>query len=160
VSRAKSIQVGDEAPPLAAETHIGEQITLAQFRGEKAVVLFFYPKDGTAICTAEACAFRDSYEDFVKAGAVVIGISSDSLASHQRFASERQLPFLLLSDRDGAIRRLFGVPKTLGFLPGRVTYVIDKQGIVRHILNAQLAAARHVTEAMQTVKQLNPGISA
>lgn len=155
----KPIQVGDSAPPLAAETHTGEQITLEQFRGQKTVVLFFYPKDHTAVCTAEACAFRDAYEDFVKAGAVVIGISSDSLASHQRFAANQKLPFLLLSDGDSAIRRAFGVPKTLGFLPGRVTYVIDQQGIVRHIFNAQLAAARHVTEAMQIIKQLNSGVS-
>lgn len=154
MATSRSIQVGDPAPPIEGVAHNGERIALAQFRGQRAVVLFFYPKDGTAVCTAEACAFRDAYEDFTKAGAIVIGVSSDSLDSHRRFADKQRLPFYLLSDERGELRRAFGVPKTLGFLPGRVTYVIDKQGIVRHAFNAQLAAARHVTEAMQIVKAL------
>jgi peroxiredoxin Q/BCP len=118
------------------------------------VVLYFYPQDGTAVCTAQACAFRDAYEDFVKAGAVVIGVSGDSEKSHEQFAASKRLPFLLVSDADGAIRAAFGVPKTLWLLPGRVTYVIDKQGIVRHVFNSAFTAGRHVAEALDVVRKL------
>jgi peroxiredoxin Q/BCP len=119
------------------------------------VVLFFYPKDGSPVCTKEACAFRDAYEDFVEAGAVVIGISGDSASQHQVFASNHQLPFMLISDSDGNARRAFGVPKSLGLLPGRVTYVIDREGIVRHIFSAQFSADRHVKEALQIIRTLH-----
>jgi peroxiredoxin Q/BCP len=127
---------------------------LAEFRGNKTVVLFFYPKNGTAVCTKEACSFRDAYEDFVQAGAVVIGVSSDSLESHQAFTISHRLPFLQVADTDGRLRKAFGVRKTLGFLPGRVTYVIDKEGVVRHIFSAQFSADRHVVEALAVVRQL------
>lgn len=149
-----TLQVGDPSPDFTAPTQDGGSLTLSAFRGQKVVVLFFYPGDGTPVCTAEACAFRDAYADFSDAGAVVIGISSDSLASHRTFVANHRLPFRLVSDDGGAIRQAFGVPKTLGILPGRVTYVIDKQGIVRLIFNSQLAAGRHVTESLQAVKQL------
>lgn len=149
-----SIRVGDRAPDFVASAQDGRQVTLSEFRGQSSVVLFFYPKNGTAICTKEACSFRDAYEEFVRAGAVVIGVSPDSLESHQAFAGSHRLPFILLSDRDGALRKAFGVPKTLGLLPGRVTYVIDKQGMVRHVFSAQLAAERHVDEALAIVRRL------
>jgi peroxiredoxin Q/BCP len=149
-----SIQTGDRAPTISGTTQSGQRISLADYLGKQTVVLYFYPQDGTAVCTAQACAFRDAYEDFTKAGAVVIGVSSDSEARHQEFASGRKLPFLLLSDADGALRRAFGVPKTLWLLPGRVTYVIDKQGIVRHVFNSQFSAGKHVTEALAIVRKL------
>src|SRR5438034_6891117 len=149
-----TLQVGDQAPPFTAEAHTGQSISLQEFRGKQAVVLFFYPQDGTPVCTTEACAFRDAYLDFVEAGTVVIGVSGDSLERHRAFAEQRKLPYLLVSDADGAIRKAFGVPKTLGILPGRVTYVIDKQGVIRHIFNSQLAAGRHVTEALEIVRKL------
>lgn len=149
-----SIQVGDSVPEISAETQDGGQFTLSEFRGKQVVVLFFYPGDGTPVCTAEACAFRDSYEDFAKAGAVVIGISGDSNDSHRKFAADHRLPFLLASDPQGEVRKALGVPKTLGLFPGRVTYVIDKQGIVRLSFNSPFGASRHVTEALQVVKQL------
>jgi peroxiredoxin Q/BCP len=149
------IDVGDDAPELMLSTHTGEQITLADYRGKRAVVVFFYPKDGTPVCTKEACAFRDAYEDFVEAGAVVIGISGDSAARHQAFASNHRLPFVLVSDKDGKARRAFGVPKSMGLLPGRVTYVIDKEGIVRHVFSSQFAADRHVKEALDALRKLN-----
>jgi len=149
-----SLQVGDSAPDFVAQAHDGSTVRLADYRGHQAVVLFFYPQDNTPICTAEACAFRDAYEDFVRAGAVVIGVSGDSLAAHQGFAARRRLPFLLVSDEDGALRRAFVVPRTLGLFPGRVTYVIDKEGIVRHIFNAPLAAGQHVREALQVLGEL------
>ena len=150
-----SIQAGDRAPNFTAEAHTGQTISLADFQGKQAVVLFFYPKDHTAICTKEACAFRDAYEDFVTAGAAVIGVSMDSLDSHRSFAANKRLPFLLISDQDGMLRRLFGVPKTFGILPGRVTYVIDRAGMVRHVFNSQLFARRHVSEALEIVRKLS-----
>ena len=150
-----AIKVGDQAPEITATTQRGEPFSLAGLRAAgKATVLFFYPRDNTAICTAEACAFRDAYEQFAEAGAAVVGVSSDSAASHQKFAARHGLPFTLLSDDKGELRSAFGVPKTWGIFPGRVTYVIDKRGIVRHIFNAQFTADRHVSEARDIVKQL------
>jgi len=149
-----SIQVGALAPDFAALAHNGQTVSLAEFRGKKAVVLFFYPKDGTAICTKEACSFRDSYEDFVSLGAVVIGVSSDSAQDHQSFIRDHRLPFVLLADTEGSLRKAFGVPKSLGIMPGRVTYVIDKEGVVRHVFSSQLSASQHVTEALEMVKNL------
>jgi thioredoxin-dependent peroxiredoxin len=149
-----SIIVGDRAPEFTVQSHTGQEISLADYRGKNAVVLYFYPKDGTTICTKEACSFRDAYEDFVQAGAVVIGVSSDSAESHQSFAASHRLPFVLLTDEDGSLRKAFGVSKTLGIMPGRVTYVIDKDGVVRHIFNSQFAAERHVAEALNIVREL------
>jgi peroxiredoxin Q/BCP len=149
-----AIQVGNLAPNFTSPSQTGQKVSLDAYRGKNVVVLFFYPKDGTAICTKEACSFRDAYEDFVQAGAVVIGVSSDSAESHRTFANGHRLPFILLADEDGSLRKSFGVSKTLGFLPGRVTYVIDKEGIVRHVFNSQLSADRHVTDALAVVRQL------
>jgi thioredoxin-dependent peroxiredoxin len=149
-----AIHVGDRAPDFTLPSQTGEPVSLSEFRGSKAVVLFFYPKDGTAVCTKEACSFRDAYEDFVQAGAVVIGVSSDSVESHQTFANGHRLPFVLLADADGSLRKSFGVPRTLGIMPGRVTYVIDKEGVVRHTFSSQFAADRHVAEALAVVRQL------
>jgi peroxiredoxin Q/BCP len=146
------LSVGDPAPDFSLPDADGRAVTLSSFRGRKAVVLYFYPKDDTPGCTKEACSFRDSYEDFAAAGAEVIGVSSDSGASHQRFARKHRLPFTLLSDAGGALRKRYGVPATLGLLPGRVTFVIDRDGIVRHVFNSQLAAAQHVREALRVIR--------
>ena len=151
----KSLQVGDSVPDVTLQTHDGQSIALQDYQGKQAVVLFFYPKDNTAICTKEACAFRDAYEDFVSAGAVVIGVSSDSTDSHIGFAQKHQLPFLLVSDEDSSLRRAFGVPKTLGLLPGRVTYVIDKAGVIQMVFSSQLSADQHVSEALSVIKQIS-----
>jgi peroxiredoxin Q/BCP len=118
------------------------------------VVLYFYPKDNTRGCTAEACAFRDSHEIFADAGAEVIGVSSDSVESHEKFAGRHQLPFVLVSDQGGVVRKRFGVPTTLGVLPGRVTYVIDREGIVRHVFSSMTNIDKHVDDALAVVKQL------
>jgi len=150
----KSIQPGNPAPDLKMATHTGEEISLADYRGTRSVVVFFYPSDGTPLCTKEACAFRDSYEEFTELGAAVIGVSSASLDKHRDFAQKHGFQFLLVSDGDGSLRRAFGVPKTLGLFPGRVTYVIDRQGIVRHVFNSQLATDRHVEEALDIVREL------
>ena len=149
------IDVGDAVPDVELSAQGGEQIRLTDYSGEKAAVLFFYPKDGSPVCTKEACAFRDAYEDFVEAGAVVIGVSGDSAAQHQAFAANHRLPFVLVSDNDGKVRRAFGVPKSLGLLPGRVTYVIDKGGIVRHVFSSQFAADRHVKEALEAIRTMS-----
>jgi peroxiredoxin Q/BCP len=145
------IRVGDKAPDFSATTQDGSTIRLGDYLGQKALVLFFYPKDNSPICTKEACSFRDSYEQFIGAGAEVIGVSSDSADSHKAFAKQHQLSFPLISDEDGSLRKLFGVSSTLGLLPGRATYVIDTEGIVRLIFSAQFASDEHVRKALQAV---------
>ncbi len=146
------LAVGDPAPDFELPDAAGRPVKLSDWRGQKAVVLYFYPKDDTPGCTKEACTFRDSYEDFQEAGAEVIGVSSDSGASHQAFAKKHRLPFTLLSDASGALRKKYGVPATLGLLPGRVTFVIDREGIVRHVFSSQLAPAQHVREALDVIR--------
>ena len=144
-------EVGDHAPDFSATTYDGNKIRLADFLGKRALVLFFYPKDGTPICTQAVCAFRDSYEQFIDAGADVIGVSSDSQESHRAFARQHKLSFPLISDADGSLRKAFAVPKTMGLFPGRVTYVIDQAGIIRQIFSAQFASDEHVRQALIAV---------
>ena len=146
------VQVGDSAPDFTLLDQSGTPVCLGDFLGKKHIVLYFYPKDNTSLCTEEACAFRDSYEVFKDAGAEIIGVSSDSVESHRQFAKEHQLPFILLSDVDGVIRKRYGVPTALG-LPGRVTYIIDRQGIVRRIFFSQFTSKRHVDEALETLQK-------
>src|SRR5207245_7911320 len=129
---APGIGGGDPAPDFALPDRGGRTVRLGDYRGKQAVVLYFYPKDDTPGCTKESCTFRDQYQDFQDAGAEVIGVSSDSSESHEKFATKYRLPFVLLSDRGGAVRKAYGVPSTLGVLPGRVMYVIDREGTVRH----------------------------
>jgi peroxiredoxin Q/BCP len=148
------VGVGQPAPDFELPDAKGKRVHLADFRGKKNVVLYFYPKDDTPGCTKEACSFRDNYETFKEAGAEVIGVSSDSESAHGKFASKHALPFTLLADKGGAVRKRYGVPATLGILPGRVTFVIDRQGIVRHVFNSQLQATRHVDEALEVLARL------
>ena len=154
-SGSKGVKVGDRAPDFTLPSLTGEPVSLETFLGKKNIVLYFYPKDNTPGCTTEACSFRDSYEVFQEAGAEVIGISSDSEKSHQQFAKQYRLPFILLSDLGGVVRKFYGVPATFGLLPGRVTYIIDKQGIVRHIFSSQFAPQMHVAEALKVLKELS-----
>ena len=148
------LKVGDRAPDFTLPMQkTGESFHLYDMIGKSAIVLYFYPKDDTPGCTAEACSFRDNYEVFQEAGAEVIGVSSDSEASHQQFASKYKLPFILLSDKNGELRKKYGVPTTLGFMPGRVTYVIDKEGIVRHIFSSQFAPEQHIVEAIRSLQE-------
>jgi peroxiredoxin Q/BCP len=148
------VQIGDLAPDFTLPTQTGSTVSLKDFLGKSTVVLYFYPKDNTGGCTKEACSFRDSYEIFKEAGAEVIGVSSDSVASHNKFAQKHQLPFILASDTGGKLRKRYGVPTALGILPGRVTYVIDKQGIIRHIAFSHFVPEKHITEALNTLKAL------
>jgi len=145
---------GTQAPEFTLNDQHGKAVALADFRGKKNVVVYFYPKDDTPGCTKESCAFRDHYTAFSDVGAEVLGISSDSEASHKAFAEKHRLPFSLLSDKGGKVRSAFGVPATLGLLPGRVTYVIDKQGVIRHAFNSQINATKHVDEALDVLKSL------
>ena len=149
-----SIGVGDKAPDFKLRDQGGKDVSLADFRGKKAVVLYFYPKDETPGCTKEACSFRDSYEEFLKAGAEVIGVSGDSVDKHKSFAEHHRLPFTLLADEGNRLRKAYGVPATLWLLPGRVTYVIDKNGVVRHVFDSQLQATKHITEALGVIRSL------
>ena len=145
------------APDFTREAHNGQQVRLADYRGRNVVVLYFYPMDGTPVCTKEACSFRDVFEEFTRLGAVVIGVSADTLERHRAFAASQALPFLLLSDQDGSLRKAYQVPKTLGIVPSRVTFVIDKAGIVRHVFSALFSAERHVAEALKIVQELVRG---
>ena len=149
-----SIAVGDTAPDFTLTNQSGQQVTLSEYRDRQVVVLYFYPRDDTYGCTREACAFRDKFEDFVDAGAVVIGVSSDSVASHDQFATKHRLPFQLVADRGGQLRASYGVSAGLGVLPGRVTYVIDRQGVVRHIFSSRTQFEGHVERALKQVHQL------
>ena len=155
----KGVQEGQQAPEFTLPSQSGDPVSLADYRGKRVVVLYFYPKDNTPGCTAEACAFRDSHEVFAEAGAQVIGISSDSVGSHEAFAGRHRLPFLLLTDEGGMVRRRYGVRGSLGFLPGRVTYVIDRQGTIRHVFSSMTRIDQHVNDALGVVQRLqaHPG---
>ena len=149
------VSVGDRAPDFTLQTQRGENVTLSQFQGKKNVVLYFYPKDETVGCTREACAFRDSYELFTDLGAEVIGVSADSVESHKSFAEHHNLPFTLLSDLDNNVRKLYGATSTLGMIPGRVTFIIDKKGMVHHVFSSQLQPEKHIEEAREVLKKLD-----
>jgi len=144
--------VGGVVPDFTLPDQDGKPLTLSSFRG-KVVVLYFYPKDFTSGCTKEACHFRDAYEDFTEAGAVVIGVSGDSPESHRRFRDTNLLPFSLLSDQKGEVKKLYGVSGHL--LPARITFVIDKAGVVRNVFSSKIDMKAHVDEAMKTLKTLS-----
>ena len=149
------MEVGCIAPSFTLPSQSGRMVSLKELIGEKPIVLFFYPKNDTPGCTREACAFRDNHEEFGKLDAQVIGISSDSVESHRSFAAKHDLPYTLLSDEEGKVRKLYGVPNTLGLFPGRVTYVIDREGIVRHVFSSQLGVERHVEEAHKVLQVIS-----
>ncbi len=150
---AQALKSGDRAPLIALQDQNGVERRSDQLAG-KALVLFFYPKDDTPGCTMEACAFRDSYADLQALGAEVWGVSGDNASSHQRFADRHNLPYPLLVDQNNQLRKAFGVPGVLGLLPGRVTYVIDASGVVRHVFNNLLDGPAHRREALDCLKRL------
>ncbi len=151
-----AIGVGDRLPEFEVKDHRGQTIRTADLRGRWAVI-FFYPKDNTPACTAQACAMRDQHEQFGTLNATVIGVSGDSDRSHESFASRNRLPYSIVSDGDGGLRRAFGVPKKWFFLPGRVTYIADPSGVVRGMFSGWLNVAEHVKRAMQTIAEGTPG---
>lgn len=149
------LKVGDSVPSFTLKDQHNQDINIADYIGKNAMVIYFYPKDDTPGCTKEACKFRDEFEAFTDLDVKVVGISADDVESHKNFAEKYRLPFTLLSDIDNEVRRLFGVPKSmLGLLPGRVTYVVNKEGKIIHIFNSQFGAEKHITEALSKLKEL------
>jgi thioredoxin-dependent peroxiredoxin len=151
-----AISVGDKCPIFSLPNQRGEIFKISEFIGKKLLVIYFYPKDETTGCTAEACSFRDSYEEFESMGCEIIGISSDSISSHEKFASKYRLNFTLLADTEQTVRRKFGVPTNFfGLVAGRVTYIVDISGIVRSVHNAQVDATSHIKESIKMIKKLS-----
>ncbi|WP_310554537.1 peroxiredoxin [Flavobacterium sp.] len=149
-----ALKVGDIIPNFVSNDGNGNIFDVANYVGKKPLVIYFYPMDNTPGCTAQACSFRDQYQDFTDLGAEVIGISSDSEKSHEKFASKYKLPFILLSDNDKKIRKLFGVSAGLfGLMPGRVTYVADKNGKIVLIFDSMMAT-KHIPKALEAIKKL------
>jgi peroxiredoxin Q/BCP len=153
---AGKVGVGDRAPDFTLPDAEGKQVSLSSLLARGPVVLYFYPKDETSGCTAEACTFRDSYDAFKQVGAEVVGISSDSEQSHASFAQKHGLPFVLLADRGGAVRRQYGARDLFGLMPGRVTYVIDPTGTVRHVFSNQFSPTRHIRESLSILEGMAP----
>ena len=147
------LQIGDTIPDLAGTDQNGTEIQTAQFRGQY-LIIFFYPRDGTAVCTKQACLFRDAYEDLLADEAAVLGVSANSSDSHRKFAENQRLPFPLISDADGRWRAGFGVPNMLWLIPRRVTFLIDPEGKVRHVVDSLLDAEVHVRETRDALKSL------
>lgn len=148
------LAVGDQVPEFVANDDKNQEFSSQSIIGKKPLVIYFYPKNFTPGCTKEACDFRDGYEDFKALGAEVIGISSDSAKSHEKFKNRYRLPYTFLSDKGGKLRKLFGVKSELfGLLPGRETFVIDKKGVVQLKFNS-INAAKHMSKAITKVKEI------
>lgn len=154
MAKRSRLSPGEPAPDFTLTTQTGASWSLHEELKSGPVVLFFYPKDDTPVCVAEACAFRDQHEVFVGKGAQVVGVSSDSVASHRSFANRHDLPYTLLSDVGGSVRKAFGIKKTLGFIDGRVTFVIDREATVQHVHSAQFGVDQHVAGALEVVERV------
>ena len=147
------MKVGDRIPNFTAKDTNGNVFESQSIIGKQAVVIYFYPKDDTSVCTEQACSFRDNYQEFKALGAEVIGISADSVRSHLKFKSKYQLPFILLSDADKSIRKLFDVPNSLLFIPGRQTFVADKNGIIQLVFNS-MSGQIHIDKALRILQKI------
>lgn len=148
-----ALKVGDKLPNFTAIDTNGAVFDSQTIVGKQPLVIYFYPKDETKVCTDQACSFRDRYQDFQDLGATVIGVSSDSVQSHQKFTKKHHLPFLLLADEAKKLQQLFGVKKDLfGLIPGRVTYVADKNGIVQMVFSS-MSSQIHITKALALLKK-------
>ena len=155
-NKMNRIVKGSKVPVFTLPDQNGQMFDLEKVIGRKNLVIYFYPKDDSPGCTKEACYFRDQYEVFNQADALIIGISGQSVASHRKFADKYNLTFTLLSDAGNKIRKQFGVPTDFfGMLPGRVTYIVDKTGTVVYVFDSQSEATRHVDEALRILKELN-----
>ncbi len=153
MAQNKKIQIGDKVPFFTLKDQFNNDFSIEQYVGNKNIVIYFYPKDDTPGCTKEACKFRDEYETFTDLDALVIGISSDDVASHLNFSKKYNLPFTLLADTKKEVRKLFGVPNSMVLIPGRVTYIINKKGIVISIFDSLSKAEQHVETAKEMLKQ-------
>ena len=149
------VKVGEQAPDFTLYDQDGESVSMSDFKDVNNVVLFFYPKDFSPGCTTQACSFRDSYESFTDQGAVVIGVSSDSVESHKKFLDAYLLPFTLLSDPKGEVRSLYGATKAFGLLPGRFTFIVDKTGEIRHIFTSETNMKKHIDEAIRVLREIS-----
>lgn len=149
------LRVGQTAPEIVAHTNAGAEIRLSAYRGRKNVVLYFYPKDFTSGCTAEACSFRDHYTELEQYDAVIVGVSADDAGSHSRFASTYGLQFTFISD-DGSISKQYGTRWLWGLLaqPKRVTYVVDKEGIIRGVFHHELAIGKHLDDVLAVLRKI------
>lgn len=152
--RAMPLSVGHSIPKFELRDHDGKSVASDDLLGHGPFVIYFYPKDDTPGCTVEACTFRDQFEAFTDAGARVYGVSADSPESHAKFREKHRLPFTLLSDPGSKVAAAFGVGKTLGILPGRVTFVVDETGKVQHAFSSQLAPKKHVSKALDVLGSL------
>jgi len=148
-----ALKIGDTLPNFSAIDTNGAIFHSKDYIGKQSVVIYFYPKDNTPGCTTQACSFRDNYQDFKDLGTEVIGISADSVTSHVKFKSKFNLPFILLSDADKKLRKLFGVENSLIFLPGRETFVADKNGVILMIFNS-MSSKIHIQKALEILKKL------
>lgn len=148
------LQVGELAPDFELPDQQGKSVKLSQLKGKSHVVIFFYPKDNTPGCTAQSCSFRDNYSGFRELNTEIIGISSDSINSHASFASEHNLPFPILSDADKRVRKLYQVKNTLGVLPARATFVVDKAGVIRFALSSQMNIQQHIDKSLEMIRSL------
>ena len=146
------LKTGDQIPLFSLKDQNGN--IRSSYKSNKPLVLFFYPKDDTPGCTIEACGFRDKYDLFKILGAEVWGISNGNTKSHLKFANKNKLQYPLLCDQNNILRKQFGVPKTLGFIEGRVTYIINSQGIIIHIFEDLLNGPAHIKEAIRALKNL------
>lgn len=148
-----SLNIGDTIPDFSLKDQHGKIFEVNSVLGKKNLVIYFYPKNFTPGCTKEACSFRDYYEDFQAQGATVIGISSDSEKSHQKFTEKHRLPFILLADEKGTVKRKFRVKNNLlGLIPGRETYVVNKKGEVMYVFNS-MNAEKHIQKALKVLKK-------
>lgn len=155
IDMSKKLEIGDSVPSFTLKDQNNNDFNIDRYRGKQPLVIYFYPKDDTPGCTKEACSFRDEFEVFTDLNVVVIGISSDNVTSHKKFAEKYHLPFTLLADTEQKVQKSFGVPRgLLGLLPGRVTYVIDNNGIIIHIFNSQFDAEKHITEAISSLNKI------
>ncbi|MFY2562254.1 peroxiredoxin [Corallococcus terminator] len=155
MAKQKLLKAGDALPDVTLTGAGNQPVRLRDLAGQKVLVVYFYPRDDSPGCTVQACGLRDQYEDFVAAGAEVVGISGDSSASHQGFAAKHRLPFVLLSDEKGEAREAFGVSTSfLGLLPGRVTFVVDRAGVIRDSFESQIRVGEHVRRSLELVRSL------
>lgn len=150
-----SIQIGDKIPSFTLLNQNNQEVDINSFVRTKNIVIYFYPKDNTPGCTKEACSFRDAMQNLNDLDCEIIGISADSVTSHKAFATQYNLKYNLLSDTNNQVRKLFGVPRNLfGIIPGRVSYICDKEGIVLHIVNSQMNPEKHIQETLETLQAI------
>lgn len=148
-----ALKIGDKLPDFSAKDTNGNTFNSQDYIGKQSLVIYFYPKDETKVCTQQACSFRDNYQEFKDLGAEVIGISADTVTSHLKFKSKFNLPFILLSDNDKKLRKLFGVENDFLIIPGRQTYVVDENGIIVMVFNS-MSGTIHIEKALKTLKKL------